>query len=139
MYGQGDFSVIQDLEASLQGRVGIFLQAKSKLTVMSSSPVLTISDKAKNLYQVQVKPESDLTDTLNLVNKVKTDVYTAPDIVSISGFYLIMEKHISDVDSLYNEYVGTPGAQSSLIAGVDSKTLMIIGAVGLGLYLMGRK
>ncbi len=139
MFGQGDFSVIQELEADIQARVGIFMQAKSKLTTMSSSPVLTISDHAKSLYQTQIKLESDLVDTMNLVNKVKTDVYTASDIVQITGFYIMMEKQISDVDSLYNEYTGTPGAQSTLIAGIDTKTLMIIGAVGFGLYLMRRK
>ncbi len=138
MFGQGTFNIIDGLLADLQARVGIFVQAKSKLITIVSSPVLTISDKAKNLYQTQLALESQLADTLTLVNRVTTDVYTASDIVAISGFYIQMEKQISDVDSLYNQYTGTPGAQASTIFGIDTKTAMIIGGIGVGLFLITR-
>jgi len=115
-----------EIQGLLQGRVGIFLQLKSKLQEMSRSPILTISDKANQLLTTQNQLETELPTA---VSSVSEGSFT--DIISAGGFYFFMEKQISDTNDLYDQYTGLgESAKASLISGIPN-WLLFIGISGL--------
>lgn len=100
------------IQAIAQGQVGDFLNLKSKLITMTSSPVLTISDQATKLLGIQSALEDQLTANVALAKSG-----SVPDIIQAGGFFIQMEKQISDVNSLYNDYVGLgSSAQASIFS-----------------------
>jgi hypothetical protein len=128
MLGQG---VLSDVEAQIQSEVGVFLQLKSKLQEMVRSPVLTISDKAQQLLTTQNQLETELQPALE---GVQSGSMGLSDILSAGGFFYSMEKQISDVNDLYNEYSGLgSSAKASLISGVPD---WLVYVAGFGILLV---
>ena len=123
-----------EIQGLLQGRVGIFLQLKSKLQEMSRSPILTISDKANQLLTTQNQLETELPTA---VSSVSEGSFT--DIISAGGFYFFMEKQISDTNDLYDQYTGLgESAKASLISGIPN-WLLFVGIGGLIILKVRRR
>ena len=122
MLGQDE--TLSDVQALLQSRVGTFLQLRAQLQEMQKSPVLTISDKAAQFLVTQGQLETDLPTAV--ANASSGDV---SGIISVSGFVYLMEKQISDVTDLYNEYIGLgSSAKASLFSGIPNWVLYTGGA-----------
>ena len=114
MLGQDE--IIADVKGLIQSKVGAFLQLRTKLQEMSRSPVLTISDKANQLLPNQTQLETDLPVAIE-----KADIGSFSDLVFAGAFYFQMDKQITDVDDLWNEYKGLgSSAQASLISGIPN-------------------
>jgi hypothetical protein len=126
---------IDDIQASIQGRVSEFLAARTKLNEMMKSPILTIADRARELLAIQAVLEAELQTTLATIERVKADVYTMSDIASAVAFYPSMEKQIRDVGELWAEYTGLGESAK------PATNWLLFGALGLlGYWLfIGRK
>jgi len=133
MIGQTEEPLLE-VQGLLQGRIGIFLQLKSKLQEMSRSPVLTISDKAKQLLIVQNQLETDLPTAIAGISEGGFS-----DIISAGGFYFFMEKQISDVNDLWDQYIGLgASAKATLISGIPD-WLLLAGIGGLIFFKVRRR
>ncbi len=122
MLGQDE--TIGEIEAMIQSEVGSFLQLKSQLNEMSRSPVLTISDNAKQLLVSQNSLETELPGALE---KAKSSGIS--DLISATGFIALMEKQIYDVNNLRGEYTGLgDSAKATMISGIPNWLLYAGGA-----------
>ncbi len=112
MLGQDE--ILENIQGLIQGQVGVFLQLKSQLQEMSRSPVLTISDKANQLLVAQNQLETELPNAI-----AKSQTGSTSDIISASGFFIMMEKQIHDVGNLREEYASLgDSAKASLFSGI---------------------
>jgi hypothetical protein len=122
MLGQ---DIVGDVQGLIQSRVGTFLQLRTQLQEMSRSPVLTISDKASQLLPTQTQLETDLPDAI-----ARAQTGSLVDLAFAGAFYYQMDKQISDVTDLWNEYKGLgSSAQASLIPGLPNWSLFAIGGL----------
>lgn len=118
-------SPIDDLEIQIQGRVGEFLIAKQKLTTISNTTQdLSIKEEAIELLGSQNYLEGQLAETLNVIQRVKTDSYSISDIVAVGSFYAQMELHLYDVNDLYERYGGA--SQQAGMSGFEYLILALI-------------
>ncbi len=131
---QGPATAIDEIQARLQADIGEFLGAKKKLLEMMSSPLLTISDRAKDLYATQSSLENDLTTVTDLIKQIKTDAYTTSDVLKAGTFLALMESHLSDVRSLQGEYDASVGKVSS-----SQNIYLYAAAAGVGLWLLMKR
>ena len=132
MLGQDD--ILADVQGLLQSRIGIFLELRTKLLTMKRSPILTISDKAAQLLITQEQLETDLPTAI--ANAQSGDVSS---MISAGGFVFLMEKQISDVTDLWNEYIGLgESARPTIIAGMPNWMLWLIGGISV-FYIMKRR
>lgn len=137
MDSKGFGSRTEELEASIQARIGEFLGLRKKLLTMMDSPLVTIKDPASELYSKQLQLESELSGVLDIIQKIKTSAYTLSDIARVSTFYYLMESQIRDVNKLEVEYISAGGIA---VPPVDwSKYLLVGGAFLLGYAFLSRK
>jgi hypothetical protein len=124
IFGMGA-SPIEDLETQIQARVGEFLSAKQKLTTISNTTQdLSIKEEAIELLGTQSYLEDQLAETLNTIQKVKTDSYSISDIIAVGSFYAQMELHLHNVNNLYEKYGGAP--QQAGMSGFEYLILALI-------------
>ncbi len=123
-FGMGA-SPIDDIQASIQGRVGEFLTARQKLTtIFNNTQDLSIKEEATGLLGSQSYLEDQLAEANNTIQRVKTDSYSISDIIAVGSFYAQMEKHLYDVNDLYTRYGG--GAQQAGMSGFEYLILALI-------------
>jgi len=126
--------VFEDVAGMLQARVGVLLQSKTQLQTMSRSPVLTISDEANQLLVKQNELEAELPSTIE-----KAESGGVTDLISAAGFFALMEKHIYDVTSLWNDYTGLgESAKPTIFAGIPDWIIYASGGAFV-LYLLIRR
>jgi len=124
IFGMGA-SPIEDLETQIQARVGEFLSAKQKLaTISNTTQDLSIKEEAIELLGTQSYLEDQLAETLNTIQKVKTDSYSISDIIAVGSFYAQMELHLHNVNNLYEKYGGAP--QQAGMSGFEYLILALI-------------
>lgn len=125
---------LDDAQAEIQGYVAEFLACRTKLNEMTKSPILTISDKARELLLKQGPLESELQNALATIERVKSDTYSMSDITSVLAFIPSMYSQVSDTNDLWNEYMGL-GASAK-----PSTSWLLYGAIAVGGYFVfGRK
>ena len=99
-------SPIDDIQGNIQSRVGEFLTARQKLTtIVNTTQDLSIKEEAIGLLGSQGYLENQLIEVNNTIQRIKTDSYSISDIVAVGSFYAQMEKHLYDVNDLYEKYV----------------------------------
>jgi hypothetical protein len=134
MKALGYLGQIDYLEAQIQARVADFLTCKKRLMAMKSSSLLTISFKAEGLYGVQLELETQLTDVLDSIKKIKEGAYTFSDITSVAAFAYTMDKHVKDVDSLDEEFKASGG-----VAEAPKVNWLLVAGFGIGAFLILRR
>jgi hypothetical protein len=124
MFNDIPTTIKEKLTASIQSRIAKFLSLKKDLLrVASNSPDLTLRDQANSLLISQSSLESELSDTLKLLEKVETDSYSLSDILAASAFYARMEFHIKSSEAVIGQYKKIAPAEGTIF-GIPTKYLL---------------
>lgn len=96
-------SPLLTIESKIQSRVATFLLSREKLIKLSKSSSITVSDKAKILLVVQSNLESQLTNALGMIERLKTGAWTFSEIAGLTTFGYSLDRQIRDVEELERE------------------------------------
>jgi hypothetical protein len=131
----GEISILDNVQALIQSQIGSFLKLKSSLNEMSGSPVLTISDRASQLLSTQLSLEEQLPSAIE-----KSQAGNFSDLISASGFFVLMEKHIYDVKTLVEDYTSLgDSAKPTIVSGIPDLLLYAIGGAAVLYFVVKRK
>jgi len=115
------------IKSKIQSRIGTFLLLKEKLLkIKSTSLDLNVQAKAEALLERQKSLEEDLSKAQKIIEQINLGVYSLSDIVFLGTTYYEMEKQISDVEDLEQEYISGP-KQEVKMTGFEFLILSLIG------------
>lgn len=112
MLSQFELNPLLGIEARIQNRIAKFLSLKTKIIQLKQHPTISISTKANQLYNKQVRLEAELSEVLKKIELLKQGAWTFSDIANLGIFYAKMEDQIKDVGKLQDK--------SGMIFTVDS-------------------
>lgn len=103
MLSQFELNPLLGIEARIQNRIAKFLSLKTKIIQLKQHPTISISTKANQLYNKQVRLEAELSEVLKKIELLKQGAWTFSDIANLGIFYAKMEDQIKDVGKLQDK------------------------------------
>lgn len=107
VFGQEFLSPVDIVEGKIRKRVGEFLGLRDKINDMVNSLIFTVKDEAKKLLTKQKMLEVQLDNILDKIDEMKKGSWSFTDIGKVTAFGVILERHIREVNDVYNEFLKT--------------------------------
>lgn len=128
-------SALESVKAKIQSKVANFLLLRERLVSLTQSPNLTVASEAARLLAQQSSLEGMLSENLARMQAMSQGSWSMGDISDLTIFYLNMESHRKEVESLGSQNAKS-GTVSASAGGGFSDYIPWIILAGVGVVMV---